>query len=181
MPCIHSDIVFEVQTIKKSPLLLLAHHSSLVHHFNSLPLIGAVSAVLITPFLQTAAFLLLPAFYSSFLKLKQFLSVSYILNTVNLCFCSEFLFSYFRVLYVGNVCCCDWQGILFFPEQGVRVTRREYGPPNYPNKAQWIGLTFSRLPRQTQPQCGTQRSTRSPWRKGKNTTNTALFLKRNRI
>lgn len=51
MPCIHSDIAFEVKAIKEQPLVLPAHHSSLVHNFNSFLLIGPFSAVFLLPFL----------------------------------------------------------------------------------------------------------------------------------
>ena len=49
MPCIHSDIAFQVQVIK--PLVLAAPHSSLVHNSNSLVLIGPFFAVSFLPFL----------------------------------------------------------------------------------------------------------------------------------
>ena len=51
-------------------------------------------------------------------------------------------------------------------EQAVRVRRKECAPPNYPNRAQWIGLTFCPLPLQTHPQVGAQRSTLYRWKTG---------------
>ena len=53
-----------------------------------------------------------------------------------------------------------------FLEQAVRVRRKECAPPNYPNRAQWIGLTFCPLPLQTHPQVGAQRSTLYRWKTG---------------
>ena len=69
---------------------------------------------------------------------------------------------------------CDWWSAFFFfffslsPSfgQAGRVRRKACEPPNHPNRAQWIGLTFCPLPLQTHPQVGAQRSTLSRWKTG---------------
>lgn len=64
-----------------------------------------------------------------------------------------------------NICRCAVSDSVFF-KQGAKVRRKECAHPNYPNRAQWIGLTFCPLPQQTHLQVGARRSTRYQWKKG---------------